>query len=133
MTMSADLRPIPDADSAPYWQALREHRLIVQECGACGRDRFPAMPTCPYCASPDAGWHDVDGAATVYSYIEVRRAFDPSFADDVPYVIATVDLAGGARLVARIAGQAAIGDRLAPVFVDHDPWTELRFERSQAP
>jgi uncharacterized OB-fold protein len=129
--MNEHLRPTTDADSVPYWQGLREHRLALQRCVSCGRQRFPAMPTCPYCASPDANWHDDDGAATVYSYIEVRRAFDPTFADDVPYTIATVDLDGGGRLVARIDGAAGIGDRLTPVFVDHDSWTELRFERSE--
>ena len=133
LAINEDLRPAPDADSAPYWQGLREHRLALQRCRSCAHQRFPALPTCPYCASPDATWHDVDGAATVYSFIEVRRAFDPSFADDIPYTIATVDLDTGGRLVARIDGQAAIGDRLTPVFVDHDAWTELRFERSQAP
>ena len=68
----------------------------------------------------------------MYSFIEVRRAFDPAFADDIPYTIATVDLDRGGRLVARIDGGAAIGDRLTPVFVDHDAWTELRFARSEA-
>jgi uncharacterized OB-fold protein len=126
------LRPTPDADSAPYWQGLREHRLALQRCRSCGRQRFPAMPTCPYCASAQASWHDVHGASTVYSFIEVRRAFDPAFTDDIPYTIATVDLDDGGRLVARIDGGAAIGDRVAPTFVDHHAWTELRFERSRA-
>jgi uncharacterized protein len=126
------LTPTSDADSAPYWEALREHRLTLQRCRNCDRQRFPAMPTCPYCAGPDAAWHDTDGAATVYSFIEVRRAFDPAFADDVPYTIATIDLDGGGRLVARVDGGTSIGDRLTPVFVDHDVWTELRFARSGA-
>jgi uncharacterized protein len=126
------VRPNPDIESAAYWQSLREHRLALQVCHGCGRRRFPVMPTCPYCASPDASWHDVDDEAKVYSYIDVRRAFDPAFAADVPYTIATVDLDQGGRLVARIDGGARIGDRLAPVFVDHDDWTELRFARTDA-
>jgi uncharacterized OB-fold protein len=45
----------------------------------------------------------------------------------VPYVIATVDLDAGARMVGRLAGAPAIGARVAHEFVDHDTWTELRF------
>jgi uncharacterized OB-fold protein len=63
----------------------------------------------------------------VYSFITVHRAFEPAFADAVPYDIATVDLDGGGRIVGRTAGRTAIGARVSPQFVDHEDWTELRF------
>jgi uncharacterized OB-fold protein len=57
----------------------------------------------------------------------VHRAFDPAFAGEVPYDLATVDLDGGGRVVGRCSGDTRIGARVAPRFVDHDGWTELRF------
>lgn len=120
--------PEPDADSAFYWAGLAQRRLLLQRCGTCAKTRFPAMPTCPYCASRDWRPTEARGSGTVYSWIVVHRAFDPAFAADVPYVIATVDLDDGPRLVARIAGKGNVtfGSRVYPEFVDHDGWTELR-------
>jgi uncharacterized protein len=45
----------------------------------------------------------------------------------VPYTIATVDLDGGGRIVARMDHQPQIGDRVRADYVDHAEWTELRF------
>jgi uncharacterized OB-fold protein len=126
-------RPAEDPDTGPYWVSLRAHRLLLQTCAACDRRRFPAMPSCPYCGEPSAQWKPCAGTGSIYSYVVVRRAFDPAFRDDTPYVVATVDLDGGARAIGRVAGpEPAIGDRVGPVFVDHDGWTELRFEALQA-
>lgn len=119
--------PSPDEDSAYYWQQLEEHRIALQACTACHRRRFPATPACPYCAEPQSRWEHAEGTATVFSYIVVHRAFDPAFADDVPYTVATVDLDGGGRLVARLESPPVIGVRVRPEFVDHTGWTELRF------
>lgn len=121
--------PVPDPDSAFYWQGLREHALRVQQCRACDRRRFPPMPNCPYCASPASEIRQASGSGTVYSWVVVHRAFDPAFAKDVPYVLATVDLDGGGRTVGRLEGTETVdfGQRVAAVFTDHADWTELRF------
>jgi uncharacterized OB-fold protein len=120
-------RPSPDQQSEPFWAGLREHRVPIQACTACGRRRFPPTPGCPYCADPGIRWEEAPGTGTVYSFITVHRAFDAAFADDVPYDIATVDLDGGGRIVGRATGTTAIGARVSPHFVDHEGWTELRF------
>ena len=52
-------------------------------------------------------------------------------ADEVPYSIATVDLDGGGRVFARVEGSCFIGQRVAPEFVDHDTWTELRYREGR--
>jgi uncharacterized OB-fold protein len=124
-------RPAPEADeeSAFHWDGLREHRVLVQRCPACGRHRFPPMPGCPHCGAPGGEVVELDGRATVYSWIVVHRAFNPAFAGDVPYTVATVELAPGCRTVARVDGAGAVtaGDELDPVYAEHDGWTELRF------
>jgi uncharacterized OB-fold protein len=121
--------PTPDLDSAFYWDALREHRVLVQRCGSCATFRFPPMPACPYCASPETEVVEVGGEATVYSWIVVQRAFQEHFADDVPYTVATVDLLEGPRLVGWLedADPVQAGLAVVPRFVDHESWTELRF------
>jgi uncharacterized OB-fold protein len=121
--------PATDEESAFYWEGLRGHRVLVQRCPACGRHRFPPMPSCPHCGTPGGEVVELDGTGTVYSWIVVHRAFNPAFAADVPYTVATVELAPGCRTVARVDGPGPVtsGDALEAAFVDHDGWTELRF------
>lgn len=124
----ASLTPVADADSQFYWDALAGERLVVQECQSCGRRRFPPMPSCPYCAATEAVVREAV-AGTIYSWVIIRRAFQPAFAGDVPYTIATVDLDGGGRLIGRLEpGDAASpGLRVRPHYVHHPDWTEARF------
>jgi uncharacterized OB-fold protein len=121
--------PTPDQLSEPFWAALAQRRVLVQECPACGRRRFPRLPSCPYCAAEGGTDVEVPGTGTVYSFVRMHRALTPAMADEVPYTIATVDLDGGGRIFGRVepAEAAAIGLVVGPVFVDHDGWTELRF------
>ena len=123
--------PTPAAGqlSEPFWAALAERRVLVQECPACGRRRFPRLPSCPYCAAEGGTDVEVPGTGTVYSFVRMHRALTPAMADEVPYSIATVDLDGGGRIFARVepAEAVEIGLAVVPVFVDHEGWTELRF------
>ena len=78
------------------------------------------------------GWTYDDqpmGEGQVYSWVGVQRALTPGLEAEVPYTIATVDLAEGARVFARLVGAepTAPGGAVTATFVDHDGWTELRF------
>jgi hypothetical protein len=42
--------PVPDADNAFFWAGLNDRKVLLQRCLNCQRCRFPAMPSCPYCA-----------------------------------------------------------------------------------
>jgi hypothetical protein len=120
--------PAADLDSRFHWEGLAAHRVLLQCCGECGRLRFPAMPTCPYCACPESEVRQVAGEGTIYSWIVVHRAFAPEFASQVPYTLVTVTLDEGCRIVGRLqSGTPAFGARVHPVFHDHPEWTELRF------
>jgi uncharacterized protein len=122
--------PKPDQLSEPFWAALAERRVMVQQCPSCGRRRFQRLPSCPYCAALGGDDVEASGSGVVYSFVRVHRALTPATVDEVPYCVATVDLDGGGRLFARVEPPEAveIGLALRPLFVDHDGWTELRFE-----
>ncbi len=125
--------PDVDAESAGWWTALGEHRVVLQRCTSCNRLRFPPMPGCPYCGA--RGHQDVEhpGGGRVYSFVRVHRALTPAMVREVPYVVAVVQLDGeGPRVIGRVDGDPAavsIDDVVAARFVDHDGWTELRFRR----
>jgi uncharacterized OB-fold protein len=123
--------PQPDIESAPYWEALRDHRIVLQRCTACGKHRFPPMPTCPYCGARGREDVAVAGTGRVYSFVRVHRALTPAMEGETPYAVAVVELDEGPRMVGRVDEQSAavaIGDAVTPQFVDHDTWTELRFQ-----
>ena len=86
-------RPLPDADSAPFWAAVREGRLVVQRCTACGTYRFPPTAVCRRCRSTGTTWAEVSGQARVLSWIVTHQVFHPAFAGAAPYAVLLVELA----------------------------------------
>jgi uncharacterized OB-fold protein len=121
--------PQPDEESAAFWAAVKEHRLELQRCNACGRVRFPPMPGCPYCGALGHDTTEATGSGTLYSWVVVHVPLTPSAAAEVPYTIGTITLEEGCRMVARIDGDPALRDglALAATYVDHADWTEVRF------
>ena len=98
--------PVPDAATAPYWEAARAHRLMMPKCVDCGAFHFYPRTLCPHCSSARLEWTACSGRGEVYSFTVVHRAPSPAFAADVPYVVATVKLAEGPHLMTRITGCA---------------------------
>lgn len=70
--------------TAPYWEAAREGRLVVQQCRACRQLWHPPLPRCPHCHHAGVDWRDVSGDGTVYSYTVVRHPTHFAFADKTP-------------------------------------------------
>lgn len=111
--------PRPDADSHPYWSAAATGELLIQFCAQCGQPRFYPRLLCPACHSAEHRWAPATGQGTVYSYTIVRRAPLPAFADDVPYVVALIDLDEGVRMLSTVVAepaQVAIGARVKVQF-----------------
>lgn len=96
--------PVRTEENAPFWDSAKRHALEMQRCGDCGRFRYPVAEYCPRCLSPATEWTPVSGKGSVYSFIIVHQRYDPSFADDLPYNVAIVELDEGPRLVSNIIG-----------------------------
>lgn len=96
--------PVRTEENAPFWDSAKRHALEMQRCGDCGCFRYPVAEYCPRCLSPETEWTPVSGKGTLYSFIIVHQRYDPSFADDLPYNVAIVELEEGPRLVSNIVG-----------------------------
>ena len=110
--------PRPDPESAAYWQATAEGRLVVQKCTSCGHHQLYARAHCLVCREP-VEWVDASGRGTIYSYTVIRQNFSRAFRDLLPYVVALVDLDEGPRLMTNILGSpdgVRIGDRVQVSF-----------------
>jgi uncharacterized protein len=115
--------PTPSPDSEPYWKGLREHRLLLQKCGHCGKLRHYPRPVCDACFSMSFEWIEASGRGTIHSWTQTHHAFLPAFRSDLPYFLVTVDLEEGVRMLARLQTKSAI-EIGAPV--------ECRFEAANA-
>jgi uncharacterized protein len=97
--------PVPDRDTAPFWEAARQGRLVLPRCLDCGRRHFYPRAICPHCMGGSLEWVEASGRGSVHSFTVVHRP--PSgFEDDVPYVVALIDLEEGVRMMSRITGCA---------------------------
>ncbi|MCJ0868929.1 bifunctional MaoC family dehydratase N-terminal/OB-fold nucleic acid binding domain-containing protein [Streptomyces sp. AP-93] len=95
-------RPVINRDNQGFWDGVREHRLLIQRCTACATLRFPWLPGCNTCGSPDWDTVEASGAGTVFSYVVMHHPPFPAF--DPPYAVALVELAEGVRMVSNITG-----------------------------
>ncbi|MEX1103749.1 MAG: Zn-ribbon domain-containing OB-fold protein [Dehalococcoidia bacterium] len=93
--------PVPNPISQPFWDATREHRLLIQRC-ANGHTFYYPRSHCPECLSNELSWVEASGKGTLYSFTVARRATSPDFEPDVPYVIAAVELAEGPRMTSML-------------------------------
>ena len=114
--------PEPSALTRPYWDALREHRLVLQSCRQCHAVRHYPRPVCDRCYSMDYEWIEASGRGTVHSWSIYHHPFHFAFKRDMPYVVLTVDLDEGVRLQAPLRGataeQLALGRAVEVIFED---------------
>jgi uncharacterized protein len=111
--------PIVTDDSAVFWDAAAQHRLVAQRCSRCGVLRHPPRPMCPHCHALEYEAAELSGRGTLYSYAVLHHPQHPAF--EYPVLAALVDLEEGVRLVSNLAevqpADIAIGMRLEVMFV----------------
>lgn len=91
--------PVTTELSQGFWDAVARRELAVQQCSQCETLRHYPQPFCPQCHSRDFAWTRVCGRGQIHSYTVAHRAFHPAWKDHVPYVIATIELEEGIRMV----------------------------------
>ena len=103
----------------PFWNATREQRLIAQRCDACAAFIWYPRDFCPSCLGSDLTWTELAGTGTIHTFNVMRKPGNPMMADEVPYVVALVDLDEGIRMTTNIVGAAPEAVRCdQPVVVD---------------
>jgi hypothetical protein len=129
--------PVPTPVSAPFWQGLEQGRVRIQRCGDCAAWVFYPRVRCSRCLSDRLAWHDVSGAGQLHTYTVARQPTAPQFLDEVPQLIAVVELAEGVRLTTTLVrvdvAAIRIGMPLVPYF-DRvaDGVTLLRYQPAHA-
>jgi uncharacterized protein len=116
----------PDGLDAPFWQGLREDRLMLQRCQQCRRWQWGPEWICFRCLSFDLTFDEVAPTGIVYSYERVWHPVHPALKDQGPYLVVLVELpqADNVRLVGNLLGDprraVRIGAPVRGVFEHHN-------------
>jgi len=96
--------PQPRPGTETYWNACRQHELLIQCCSECGTHQFYPRIFCTSCSSRAVEWVPAEGRGKVMTWTVVRRAVSAAYADDVPYVIALIELHEGPVMMSKLSG-----------------------------
>lgn len=122
-------RPAVTDVSRPYWQAAQAHRLDLQRCDDCQEWIFYPRQVCSECLSSALSWHTVSGLGVVYSYTVLHSPPHPGLADQLPLVVAIVELDEGPHLTTNLVdvepAEVEIGLPVKVCFDDLDADTTL--------
>jgi uncharacterized OB-fold protein len=88
--------PALEPDTAVFWTAGAQGRLMICRCEACGRYQHPPLPRCPACGGDQVSPAPVSGRALVASFTVNHQPWAPGLA--VPFVFAAVELVEQAEL-----------------------------------
>ena len=84
---------IPDELTKPFWDAVNEQRLVIQNCSVCDRLQNPPLPSCSQCGSSDGlEWKQMSGKGAIYNYCVVYDCPIASLQEDQPFNLAVVML-----------------------------------------
>jgi uncharacterized protein len=98
-------RPLPRpghyTDTAPFWAAARQHRLLIQYCTDTGRPQWFPRSAGLTTGRRHVEWREASGQGTVYSWTVANRAW-PGHEGRVPYICALVELDEGVRMLVNL-------------------------------
>ena len=98
-------RPIPQPitpESKPYWDGMKESKLMLPKCQDCGKVHFYPRAFCPHCHSHNLTWVQASGKGTLYSFEILHRPFNRAVKVPTPYVLAMVELEEGPRMLSNL-------------------------------
>lgn len=114
--------PIPGIESEPFWVNCSKHLFSLQRCSKCNRFWFPPAVLCPHCLSTEWKWEPVSGRGKVFSFVVYHRVYHPGFRNDIPYVVAVIELDEGPRFLSNLiecsSGSVYCGMPVQVVFED---------------
>lgn len=95
--------PLPDADTAFFWEGAAQRTLLILRCDGCGIYVHYPKPLCPACGGAHLSPTPVSGRGTVHTFTITHRPV-PGF--DPPFVVALIELdeQPGLRMASNIIG-----------------------------
>jgi hypothetical protein len=98
-------RPLPHPmtpEARPFWEGLREQRLMLPACQDCGRPHFYPRVVCPFCHSRRIRWVQASGRGRLHTFAIAHQVISKTFRKTPPVVLAMVELEEGPRLLTNL-------------------------------
>jgi uncharacterized OB-fold protein len=98
-------RPLPSPitpEAQPYWDGLKENKLMLPKCDDCGKPFFYPRALCPNCHSRNIGWMQASGRGKLYSFQIAHRSLSRAFKVELPCVMAMIELEEGPRMMSNL-------------------------------
>jgi uncharacterized OB-fold protein len=125
--MAEYAKPLPEvtAESRAFWEGCRRHQFRIQRCRGCGERQYYPRGVCARCWDSDLEWVDSAGRGRVYTFTVVHRSQARGFKDELPYVLAYVELDEGVQVLTNLVecdpAHVAIGMPVQVTFQDVTP------------
>ena len=112
--------PEPTPVSRPFWDALREERVLIQYSPSAQAYVFYPRTLAPGTLADDLEWREISGRGTLHTFTVSGRPTAPPWADAVPQLLAVVEWDEGPRCSTEMVevepGDLRVGMRVEPVF-----------------
>lgn len=98
-------RPLPSPitpEAQPYWDGLKENKLMLPKCDDCGKPFFYPRVLCPNCHSRNISWMQASGRGKLYSFQIAHRSLNRAFKVELPCVLAIIELEEGPRMMSNL-------------------------------
>lgn len=117
-----------------FYAFAREGKLCIQKCSDCDAWHHIPRERCSQCGSFSLDWAECSGQGTLFSWTETSTPPLPSLQDDVPFIVALIELQEGPRIICRLVDVANdelhVGQSFKAKMVDLTPEFSLTvFER----
>jgi uncharacterized OB-fold protein len=124
--------PHPIPTTQPFWDGLRQSRLLLQYSPSTDRWIFYPRVLAPGSLADDLEWREAGGGGTLFTYTVARKPTAPPWAERLPQLLAVVALDEGPRVTTELmdvdASDLRIGMRVRAVYVEGESTeTLLRF------
>ncbi len=130
--------PAPDGNDAAYWEGLRDGRLVLPRCTACGSWRELGRTICADCWCFETEWAEVPAKGQIFTWARSQRDFMDDLDVLAPYDTVLVALDGvPVRLLGLLvddSAETAIGQRVVGRVEQplNAAWPVLRWTREVA-
>lgn len=100
-------RPSPvtfDRDTAGFFEAAKEGRLVVRACQDCSKAIHPPTAHCPFCQSWNTAWRASSGKGHLQSWTVISHSIHPAFPAPTTLLLVSVEDAPGVNLIGTLTG-----------------------------
>jgi uncharacterized OB-fold protein len=94
--------PTPEPVTNPFWDSLKQHRMMIQRGKTSGKYVFYPRRFMPGDFDEEMEWVPVSGRGTLHAFSIPHWHPNKAFTADGPYVVALIELEEGAKILSNL-------------------------------